>query len=229
MSVIISKRFDELGLGDTSKTYRLGIMGGTFDPIHIGHLACAEQVRDDLDLSAVLFVVAGVPVYKKGQHVSPPEHRIAMCERAIVDNPAFDVSTIEVDREGDTFTVDTLRQMRAHYPENVEFYFITGADAASHVVDWKESSTVAALAHLVAVTRPDCEVSEEALERIEELSDYSIRYREVTALDISSSDLRERVRKGHSIRYLTPNRVIEYIEEKGLYRTSYDDAAYGEA
>ncbi|MGI6106258.1 MAG: nicotinate-nucleotide adenylyltransferase [Raoultibacter sp.] len=229
MSVIISQRFDGLGLQDPSRTYRLGIMGGTFDPIHIGHLACAEQVRDKLNLDAVLFVVAGNPVYKKGQHVTSARHRIAMCKQAIANNDAFDVSSIEVDREGDTFTVDTLRQMRMHYPDNVEFYFITGADAASHVADWKESAEVLKLAQVIAVTRPDCDVSEQALVRMESFDTLPFQYQEVTALAISSSDIRERIRKGYSVRYLTPQSVLDFIEEHGLYRASYDDAAFGEA
>lgn len=229
MSAIISERFDDLGFGDPQKIYRLGIFGGTFDPIHMGHLVCAEQVRDALSLDAVIFLVAGIPVYKKGQQVSSSADRIAMCKRAIADNPAFDVSTIEVDRAGDTFTIDSLRQMREHYPENVEFYFIIGSDAALHVADWKESSAVFALARIVAVTRPNCKASGEVSKRIESVGSGSVCYQEVTALNISSSDLRKKVLKGLSVRYLTPDIVLDYINEQGLYRSSYDDAACGEA
>ena len=200
----ICDHFDDLGR-DGGRA-RLGIMGGTFDPIHIGHLACAEQAREAYDLDGVVFVPAGNPVFKKDRPVTPAAERLEMCRIATRSNPAFDVSAIEIERGGDTYTVDTLRQLRAHYPDNVELRFITGADAVYHIVQWRESAAIADLARLIAVTRPA------------EHGNCAIDYLEVTALAISSSDLRRRVAAGKSIRYLTMQGVLDYIQERGLYR-----------
>ena len=216
---VVSERFDALGLENPTKTCRLGIMGGTFDPIHIGHLACAEQVREAYRLDAVIFVPAGNPVFKRDQQVTAAEHRLAMCRLAVRSNPAFDASAIEIERGGDTYTVDTLRQLRKHYPENVELHFITGADAVFSIVKWRESSEIARLARLIGVTRPGYELSAEKKRYLAERSDFSVSYTEVTALAISSSDLRERVRSAKSIRYLTMQNVHDYIAEYGLYRS----------
>lgn len=215
---VVSERFDFLGHDDPSKIYRLGIMGGTFDPIHIGHLACADQARETFGLDAVVFVPAGNPVFKKDKQVTPASERLAMCQLAVESNPAFDASAIEINRGGDTYTVDTLRQLRAHYPDNVELYFITGADAVFSIVKWRESSEIARLAKLIAVTRPGYAMSEEKKYYLSEQTDFSVTYAEVTALAISSSDLRKRVAEGKSIRYLTMQRVLDYVESHGLYR-----------
>lgn len=215
---VVSERFDFLGHDDPSKIYRLGIMGGTFDPIHIGHLACADQARETFGLDAVVFVPAGNPVFKKDKQVTPASERLAMCQLAVESNPAFDASAIEINRGGDTYTVDTLRQLRAHYPDNVELYFITGADAVFSIVKWRESSEIARLAKLIAVTRPGYAMSEEKKHYLSEQTDFSVTYTEVTALAISSSDLRKRVAEGKSIRYLTMQRVLDYVESHGLYR-----------
>ena len=218
---VISERFDDLG-GD-GRPARLGIMGGTFDPIHTGHLACAEQAREAYRLDAVVFVPAGNPVFKKDRAVSSGADRLAMCRLAVLSNPAFDVSAIEIERGGDTYTVDTLRQIRAHYPSNVGLRFITGADAVYNIVKWRESAAIADLARLIAVTRPGYVLSEERRALIAEHGSFIIDYLEVTALAISSSDLRERVREGKSIRYLTMQRVLDYIQEHGLYRADASD------
>ncbi|MEG0323215.1 MAG: nicotinate-nucleotide adenylyltransferase [Raoultibacter sp.] len=215
---VVSERFDSLGLEDPSRTYRLGIMGGTFDPIHIGHLACADQARETFNLDAVIFVPAGNPVFKKDKQVTPAAERLEMCRLAVESNPAFDASALEIDRGGDTYTVDTLRQLRAHYPDNVELYFITGADAVFSIVKWRESSEIARLAKLIAVTRPGYAMSEEKKRYLAEQTDFSVTYTEVTALSISSSDLRKRVAEGKSIRYLTMQRVLDYVKSHGLYR-----------
>ena len=215
---VVSDRLDTLGLADPTRTYRLGIMGGTFDPIHIGHLACADQARETFGLDAVVFVPAGNPVFKRDQRVTPAADRLAMCRIAVASNPAFDVSSIEIDRGGDTYTVDTLRHMRAHYPDNVELFFITGADAVFSIVKWRESSEIARLAKLIAVTRPGYEMSEEKKRYLAEQSEFSVTYAEVIALAISSSDLRRRVSENKSIRYLTMQGVLDYVESHGLYR-----------
>ena len=213
----VSSRFDSLGADGAPR--RLGVMGGTFDPIHIGHLACAEQVREAFSLDAVVFVPAGRPVYKKGQPVTDARKRLEMCRLAVESNPFFDVSALEVERPGDTYTVDTLRQLRAHYPENVELFFIPGADAVVNIVRWRDSAQVAALARFIAVTRPGFALTEERKRVLAAHAEFTVDYLEVTALAVSSSYLRERVAEGKSIRYLTMACVSDYIEEHGLYRT----------
>ena len=139
---------------DPSRTYRLGIMGGTFDPIHYGHLVAAEQAFDDLSLDVVVFMPAGRPAFKLDKKVTSGEDRYAMTLLATSDNPHFLASRFEVDREGVTYTADTLRLLRGLYPANVEFYFITGADAITEIVAWRDAEDIARLAHLVAATRP---------------------------------------------------------------------------
>lgn len=214
----ICERFDDLGFDGAPR--RLGIMGGTFDPVHIGHLACAEQAREAYGLDAVVFVPAGVPVFKKGRSITSAQDRLAMCRLSVASNPTFDVSALEIERAGDTYTVDTLRELRAHYPDNVELCFITGADAVVHIVKWRESAAIADLACLIAVTRPGYALSDERKREIEEQGSFEVAYLEVTALAISSSDLRNRVAQGHSIRYLTEQSVFDYVSDRGLYRTS---------
>ena len=129
-------------------------MGGTFDPIHNGHLVAAEQAAHDLNLDLVVFVPAGSPAFKQDRHVSSAEDRHAMTLLATADNPRFLVSRLEVDRPGITYTVDTLELLRNHYPNNVEIYFITGADAISDILSWHDADRIASLAHLVGATRP---------------------------------------------------------------------------
>ena len=131
---------------DDGRTYRLGIMGGTFDPIHNGHLVAAEQAFDDLSLDLVVFMPAGRPAFKQDRNVSSGEDRYAMTLLATADNPHFVASRFEVDREGITYTADTLRLLRSLYPENVEFYFITGADAITEIVKWRDAQDIARLA-----------------------------------------------------------------------------------
>ena len=212
----ICERFDDLGAD--GRPAPLGIMGGTFDPIHIGHLACAEHAREAFELAAVVFIPAGNPVFKKDRAVTPAADRLEMCRLATRSNPAFDVSAIEIERGGDTYTVDTLRQLRAHYPDNVELRFITGADAVASIVAWRESAAIADLARLIAVTRPGYALSDERRALIEGRGNFAVDYLEITSLAVSSSDLRRRVAAGASIRYLTMQRVFDYIREKRLYR-----------
>lgn len=212
---VICEDFDDLGRD--GQPARLGIMGGTFDPVHIGHLACAEQVREAFHLDGVVFIPAGNPVFKRDRAITSASQRLEMCRIATRSNPAFGVSALEIDRGGDTYTVDTLRQMRAHYPNNVELYFITGADAVYSILKWRESAEIANLARLIAVTRPGYVLSDERRAFIAEHGNFAIEYLEVTALAISSSDLRARVAAGKSIRYLTMQTVFDYIREHGLY------------
>ena len=202
---------------DLSRTYRLGIMGGTFDPIHYGHLVAAEQAFDDLGLDLVVFMPAGRPAFKQDRGVTSGEDRFAMTLLATADNPHFVASRFEVDRDGVTYTADTLRLLRSLYPDNVEFYFITGADAITEIVAWRDADDIARLAHLVAATRPGYDL-DRAWDTIAASGlDFDVTYLSVPALAISSSYLRERVGAGQSLRYLTPDPVTGYLHKHGLY------------
>ena len=208
----------ELG-ADPGREYRLGIMGGTFDPIHYGHLVTAEQAREAAGLDLVLFMPAGSPAFKQGARVTAPEDRYAMTLLATAANPAFDASRFEIDRPGVTYTVDTLEALRAHYPDNVRLFFITGADAILDIVTWKNAERIASLAALVAATRPGYDI-EEARSRIGASGiDFEVRYIEIPALAISSTNIRQRVAAGESVRYLVPETVRGYIVKNGLYNS----------
>ncbi|HYZ93879.1 MAG TPA: nicotinate-nucleotide adenylyltransferase [Actinomycetota bacterium] len=189
-------------------------MGGTFDPIHHGHLLAAEEARHAFSLDKVLFVPAGNPWQKDDKDVTPGEQRLEMTKLATDGNPSFEVSRLELDREGPTYTIDTLRAVREQQPDD-ELFFITGADAISQILTWKDPSDVLDLATFVAVTRPghrlDDAGSQGAGERIVVL--------EIPALAISSTDIRRRVAEGRPIRYLVPDAVARYIADHGLYKT----------
>jgi nicotinate-nucleotide adenylyltransferase len=194
---------------------RVGVMGGTFDPIHYGHLVTAEEAVMQFGLEEVVFVPTGRPWMKADQIVSPTEDRYLMTVVATASNPRFSVSRAEIDREGPTYTVDTLRQFADEHPD-AELYFITGADAMLEIFDWKDPEGILSLAHFIAATRPGYD-----LRRFEVAA--STQHPKVTTMDIpalaiSSSDIRERVREGRAIRYLLPEGVKSYIEKQGLYR-----------
>jgi nicotinate-nucleotide adenylyltransferase len=211
-------RFDRLGFDDPKGTYRLGIMGGTFDPIHLGHLVCAEQAREHFALDGVIFVPTGKPAWKLNRPVTPAADRLAMVRIATEGNDAFDVSRLETDRPGVTYTVDTLEMLRAHYPSNVRLFFITGTDAVWQIVKWHNNKRVASLATFIAASRPGYDVEDAKRAHDESPVKFDVLYFEVPALSISSTDLRRRVHEGRSVRYLVPERVADYISEHGLYR-----------
>lgn len=212
-----SQQLPELGQ-DPGREYRLGIMGGTFDPIHYGHLVTAEQAREALNLDLVLFMPAGSPAFKQDRTVTSPEDRYAMTVLATAANPAFYASRFEIDRPGVTYTVDTLKALRAHYPANVRLYFITGADAILDIVSWHDAASIASLATLIAATRPGYDI-EQAQARIARSGiHFDVRYIQIPALAISSTNIRDRVRLGKSARYLTSESVIGYMQKNGLYR-----------
>lgn len=213
-----SGKFDDLG--SDGAPARLGLMGGTFDPVHIGHLAIAEEVASALGLDAVLFIPTGIPVFKKDQKVTSPQARYEMCRRAVASNPLFDVSAIEVDRDGDTYTVDTLRALREHYPENVEFYLIVGSDTAATVWKWRESAAIAALAHLAVAARPGTAADDKLRNSIMQGGPFDIRFVDVPGLAISSTDIRSRIAEGRPWRYFVPPSTAAYICEHGLYGIS---------
>lgn len=201
---------------------RVGIMGGTFDPIHNGHLVAGSEVADMFDLDVVVFVPTGQPWQKKGRNVSAAEDRYLMTVVATASNPRFQVSRVDIDREGDTYTVDTLQDMRKIYPE-AELYFITGADALNKIVTWRDWESMFDLAHFVGVTRPGYELTgahgEATLEPLQaELGAGRLSLVEIPAMAISSTDCRERASQGRPVWYLVPDGVVQYIAKREMYR-----------
>lgn len=203
--------------GDPGHECRLGIMGGTFDPIHYGHLVTAEQAREALALDLVLFMPAGNPAFKQDRPVTDAEDRYAMTVLATAANPSFYASRFEIDRSGVTYTAETLKLLRAHYPDNVKLYFITGADAIIDIVTWHDASSIASLATLIAATRPGYDISQAQARIAQSGLDFDVRYIQIPALAISSTNIRDRVRLGKSVRYLTSESVIGYMRKNRLY------------
>lgn len=195
---------------------KLGIMGGTFDPIHQGHLVTAEEALWQFDLDLVLFVPTGQPWMKHEVAVSPAEDRYLMTVIATASNPQFGVSRLEIDRDGPTYTVDTLRALRDQYGEETELFFITGADAMLEIFHWKDQEEALKLAHFIAATRPGYDIARFEADGASRHPRVSVMH--VPALAISSTDVRERVGKGLPIRYLVPEGVKTYIDKAGLYR-----------
>lgn len=212
-----ASQLPELGQ-DPGREYRLGIMGGTFDPIHYGHLVTAEQAREALALDLVLFMPAGSPAFKQDREVTSPEDRYAMTVLATAANPSFYASRFEIDRPGVTYTVDTLKALRSAYPGNVHLYFITGADAIIDIVTWHDAAEIASLATLIAATRPGYDIRQAQTRIAASGIDFDVRYIQIPALAISSTNIRDRVRLGKSVRYLTSESVMGYINKNRLYR-----------
>ncbi|MBN9223364.1 MAG: nicotinic acid mononucleotide adenylyltransferase [Microbacterium sp. SCN 70-27] len=194
----------------SERTARIGVMGGTFDPIHHGHLVAASEVAQSFDLDEVVFVPTGIP-YQKDK-VTESEHRYLMTVIATASNPRFTVSRVDIDRDGPTYTIDTLRDLKTARPD-AELFFITGADAIAQIIGWRDHEELWDLAHFVAVSRPGHVLSTEGLP-----SD-DVSQLEVPALAISSTDCRARVRAGNPVWYLVPDGVVQYIAKHHLYRS----------
>jgi len=186
-------------------------MGGTFDPIHHGHLVAASEAAAVLDLDEVVFVPTGKPTFKQNQQVTAAEHRYLMAVIATASNPRFTVSRVDIDRPGLTFTVDTLRDLHAERPD-AEVFFISGADAIEQILTWKDAAQLWEMAHFVAVTRPGHQLT------VDGLPSGGVTTLEVPALAISSSDCRRRAQAGQPVWYLVPDGVVQYIAKHGLYR-----------
>ncbi len=183
-------------------------MGGTFDPIHHGHLVAASEVAAVFDLDEVVFVPTGQPWQKVKQEVSTAEHRYLMTVIATASNPRFTVSRVDIDRPGPTFTIDTLRDLKRMRPE-ADLYFITGADAMAQILSWKDSEELWSLAHFVGVTRPGHE--------LDGMGRTDVSLLEVPAMSISSTDCRRRVQELNPVWYLVPDGVVQYIAKYRLY------------
>jgi nicotinate-nucleotide adenylyltransferase len=194
---------------------RVGIMGGTFDPIHHGHLVAASEVADRFALDEVVFVPTGQPWQKDDTAVSSAEDRYLMTVIATASNPRFMVSRVDIDRAGPTYTVDTLRDLAAQYGSKAELFFITGADALEKILSWKDADQMFELAHFVAVTRPGFTLSDAHLPAD------TVSLVEVPAMAISSTACRARVGNGHPVWYLVPDGVVQYIAKRHLYRSNH--------
>jgi nicotinate-nucleotide adenylyltransferase len=196
---------------------RLGIMGGTFDPIHHGHLVAASEVASLFHLDEVVFVPTGQPWQKAETNVSPAEDRYLMTVIATASNPQFSVSRIDVDRGGPTFTIDTLRDLKKMRGGQSEFFFITGADALAQILSWRDADELFTLAHFIGVTRPGHSLADPGF------PEGAVSLVEVPALAISSTDCRARVRSKEPVWYLVPDGVVQYISKRRLYEA--DEAA----
>lgn len=195
----------------TQRRPRLGVMGGTFDPVHHGHLVAASEVADRFDLDEVVFVPTGQPTFKQEQDVTVAEHRYLMTVIATASNPRFTVSRVDIERPGLTYTVDTLRDLKTQRPD-ADLYFITGADAIEQILTWKDAEELFAMAYFVAVTRPGHTLS------VDGLPADRVSIQEIPALAISSTDVRARARAGQPVWYLVPDGVVQYIAKHRLYR-----------
>jgi len=196
---------------------RIGIMGGTFDPIHQGHLVAASEVADRFALDEVVFVPTGDPWEKSGIPVSSAVDRYLMTVIATASNPRFQVSRADIDRPGPTYTIDTLRDLQTEYGPKAQMFFITGADALEKILSWKDAEAMFELAHFIGVTRPGFELS------AAHLPADTVSLVEVPAMAISSTECRARVAAGKSLWYLVPDGVVQYIAKRALYRDGIDD------
>lgn len=197
-----------------NRRVRLGVMGGTFDPIHHGHLVAASEVAARFDLDEVVFVPTGVPWQKKGRRVSRAEDRYLMTVIATASNPQFSTSRVDIDRAGDTFTVDTLKDLRSIRGPHTDLFFITGADALAKILTWRGAEELFDLAHFVGVSRPGVDLG---AKDITHLPADKVTLMEIPAMAISSTACRERVFEGLPIWYLVPDGIVQYINKRGLY------------
>ncbi|MGC3954274.1 MAG: nicotinate-nucleotide adenylyltransferase [Propionicimonas sp.] len=197
-----------------TRRLRLGVMGGTFDPIHHGHLVAASEVQARFQLDEVVFVPTGEPWQKAGRKVSQPEDRYLMTTIATASNPRFSVSRVDIARSGPTYTVDTLRDIREQRGSDWDLYFITGADALSQILTWRGADQLFDLAHFVGVSRPGVPLGESD---IRHLPSDKVSLLEIPALAISSTACRERVAAGLPLWYLVPDGIVQYIAKRGLY------------
>jgi nicotinate-nucleotide adenylyltransferase len=223
---------------------RLGFMGGTFNPVHYGHLASANEVGETFALDTVMFVPAAIPPHKELAEIIAPQHRFIMTVLATIIHPRFGVSSMEIDRSGASYTVDTIAQLKHQYQEPLAIYFIVGIDAFLEIASWRQPDVLLGSCHTIVTSRPGYNLHELAPSTLRQVSQlyphvafeplvgkcpldsggfqvrgtpYQIYLQEVSGLDISSTDIRQRVKTGRSIRYLLPDSVDVYIRKNQLY------------
>ncbi len=218
VSLPVSERFD--ALIDNAGSYKLGLLGGTFDPIHIGHLNIAQRALEQYSLDGVLFITTGAPTRKVENGFLDAEHRHAMVKAAVSSNSKFDASRIEIDREGETFTIDTLRALKARFGNHVDLYFIAGFDAASDMKTWNGADEIAELVTVLCAKRrtDENELAQSLEAHFSDQTLFSVKQVDTINLDISSQALRALLKEGCSAKYLIPDDALDYIKEHGLYR-----------
>ena len=199
---------------------KLAIMGGTFNPPHLGHLICAEEVRDHFKFDKVIFIPNARPPHKDNKGILDPQHRYIMTCLAIKDNPNFEISRIELDRQGRSYSIETVKEYRRIYEPETEFYWIVGADSILEMPIWKDIDDLLNLCHFIGINRPGYDLSKANPRYLEKVTLFN-----VTSVDISASEIRKRVKNGQTIKYLVPKDVEDYIYVNGLYKdapnTSY--------
>jgi nicotinate-nucleotide adenylyltransferase len=233
ISTVPFEREETLKYHKVSTTMRrVGVLGGTFDPVHYGHLVVAEEVYATLQLAEMVFVPAGQPPHKTNAEITTAKHRLEMLELAIASNPHFTISRVDLDRPGPCYTVDTLRLLREQWGDKTAIYFVIGRDSLEELLSWHDPSGILEqLTHLVAVTRPGYSESEAYYDWLEaRLPGIKQRLLLVDApqFDISATDLRKRVAEGRPIKYQTPESVESYIIQYGLYRPKLDGSEWEE-
>lgn len=196
---------------------KLAIMGGTFNPPHLGHLICAEEVRDHFKFDKVIFIPSARPPHKDNNELADAQHRYMMTRLAIQNNPHFEVSRIEMDRPGRSYSIETVKEFKRLYSSDTEFFWIVGADSILEMSIWKDANELLKICNFIAITRPGYN-----LDRADKRFIKMVRLFKVTAVDISSSEIRRRVKQGKSIRYLVPSAVEGYIYENRLYDNAPD-------
>lgn len=206
------------------KNYKkIAIVGGTFDPIHYGHLVTGEAVYHKFNMDKIIFIPTGDPAHKDG--VTKSNHRFEMTCMAIENNDKFEISTIEIDRQGKTYTVDTIEEFKKYCVDDVEIYFVMGADSIYNLHKWKNFEKLINMCKFIGVTRPNYDKSnmEKLVKKLNIQYNAQIYFMEIPALDISSSDLRKRINDGMSVRYLLPDNVADYIEKFDLYKNEVEN------
>ncbi len=197
----------------SSRTQRIGILGGTFDPIHIGHLVMAQAALEGMRLKEIIFVPSHLPPHKNSKDVTPAHDRLQMVTRAIKDNPSFKVSDFEVKKEGRSYSIDTVQHFKGLYHSQTKLFFIVGQDAFGGLGQWKDINGILKLVDFVVVNRPGCK------ERQGGIKHHSVL---MPGIDISSSEVRQQAAQGNLISYLVPKSVAEYIEKRGLYQNKLE-------
>jgi len=210
----------ESGIKSLKNCNCFAILGGTFDPIHYGHITTAEEILEKTEVEKVIFIPSGDPPHKRDKAVTESRHRGEMTRIAVKGHKNFVYSSIEIDRRGKTYTIDTIRQLRKELGEDKKFYFVMGADAMLLIDTWKNSKELLKICSFIAVTRPgyDTQMFENFVDDLKKREECDIRVMEIPAVDISSSEIRERIARGKSISDLVPKNVEKYISDNGLYK-----------